>query len=141
MNTQVYEDYKYVMADTSRFYLGAKYSYRELVWCEDVPFKVKTIIERYILPEVDGDTTLESHFYFMKKEEFACRTFQQLKVKVKVSRIRTKKTLFGKPKKVYVTETMSLAELCDMSKEEKERDGIIIQEIAISKLALASFAI
>ena len=141
MKIQSYEDYKYVMADTSRFYIGAKYSYRELIFNEDVPFKAKTIFERYILPEVSGDTTLESHFYFMKKEEFACRTFQQLKVKVKVSRIRTKKSLFGKAKRVYVTETMPLFELCGMSKEAKERDGIIIQEIGISKLALASFAV
>lgn len=141
MNKQVYEDYKYVMLDTSRIYLGAKYSYEELLFNEDVPFKVKTIVERYIMPEVSGDTTLESHFYFMKKEEFACRAYQQLKVKVKISRIRTKKTLFGKTKRGYVTESMSLYELCAMDKEAKEKEGIIIQEIAINKLALASFAI
>ena len=138
---QIYEDYKYVMLDTSRVYLGAKFSYEELLFNEDVPFKVKTILERYILPEVSGDTTLESHFYFMKKEDFAARTYQQLKVRIKVSRLHTKKSLFGKKKRVYVTEMMALSDLCMLDKEAKEQDGILIQEIAISKLALASFAV
>ena len=141
MEKQVYEDYKYVMLDTSRVYLGARFSYEELLFCDDVPFKVKTILERYILPEVSGETTLESHFYFMKKEEFAARTYQQLKVRVKVSRLHTKKTLLGKKKRVYVTEMMPLTDLCAMDKAAKEKDGIIIQEIAISKIALASFAV
>ena len=77
----------------------------------------------------------------MKKEDFAARTYQQLKVRIKVSRLHTKKSLFGKKKRVYVTEMMALSDLCMLDKEAKEQDGILIQEIAISKLALASFAV
>ena len=36
-----YEDFKYVMQDTGSIFLGARYSYRELLEAEAVPFKLK----------------------------------------------------------------------------------------------------
>ena len=143
MTNQGYEDYKYVMLDTAYLYLGAKYSYGELMENEDIPFKLHTIFERYILPEMDAETTLESHFYFMDKKEFSFKTYQQLKIKVKVSKLVTKKPFLGigKPKRVYRAEVIPLAQFVEMSKAEKERDGILIQEIVISKLALMSFVV
>ena len=79
MMKQSYEDYKYVMLDTAFLYLGAKYNYGEIIENEDIPFKFRAIIEHYILPEMDAETTLESHFYFMEKKEFSYKTYQQLK--------------------------------------------------------------
>ena len=101
MMKQSYEDYKYVMLDTAFLYLGAKYNYGEIIENEDIPFKFRAIIEHYILPEMDAETTLESHFYFMDKKEFSYKTYQQLKIKVKVSRLVTKRSFFGigKPKR------------------------------------------
>lgn len=143
MTNQGYEDYKYVMLDTAYLYLGAKYSYGELMENEDIPFKLHTILERYILPEMDAETTMESHFYFMDKKEFSFKTYQQLKIKVKVSKLVTKKPFLGigKPKRVYRAEVIPLAQFVEMPKAEKERDGILIQEIVISKLALMSFVV
>ncbi len=143
MTNQGYEDYKYVMLDTAFLYLGAKYSYSELIENEDVPFKFRAILEHYILPEMDGETTLESHFYFMDKKEFSYKTYQQLKIKVKVSKLVTKKPFLGigKPKRMYRSEIIPLAKFAEMSKAEKERDGILIQEIVISKFAMMSFVV
>ena len=55
---KAYEDYKYVLQDTGTVSFGAKYSYKELIHEEDVPFKFKTIIERYLCKDLDMDTTL-----------------------------------------------------------------------------------
>jgi len=52
MAKQYYEDYKYVMMDTAFLYLGAKYSYGEIFENDEVPFKFRTIVERYIVPEI-----------------------------------------------------------------------------------------
>lgn len=142
MTKQTYEDYKYVMTDTGSLYLGAKYSYREILENQDVPFKYRSIIERYILPDLQPDTTLESHLYYMQKNAFSYRTYQQLKAKVKVSRLVDKNPFLGcigKKKRVYQTVVLSLEELAGMSKEEKERDGIFIQELIISKLCMMTF--
>lgn len=144
MGMQSYEDYKYVMTDTGCLYLGAKYSYGELMDNEDVSFKFRAILERYILTEMDAETTLESHFYFMNKKEFSYKTYQQLKVKVKVSRLVTTKPFLGfigKPRRIYQTEVIPLIKFVEMTKEEKEHAGIMIQEIIINKLAMMAFVI
>ena len=112
LQTQNYEDYKYVMTDTGNIYLGAKYSYEELLSNEDVPFKIRTIVERYILPQTERETTLESDFYYMTPDSLSWRTYRQLKVKVKCSRLVYKRKLFsgGKRVKRYVTELIGLEE-------------------------------
>lgn len=140
---QVYEDYKYVMLDTAFLYLGAKYSYQEIVENEEIPFKLRTIVERYLIPEIGGETTLESDLYYMQEKDFTYRTLMQLKAKVKVSRLVTKKGFLGlgKPKRVYETMMIPLAEFAKLSKEQKEKDGIFIQELVINKLSLMAFAV
>lgn len=143
MAKQIYEDYKYIMMDTAFMYLGAKYSYGEIFENAEIPFKFRTIVERYIVPEIGADTTLESDLYYMKPNDFTYRTYMQLKAKVKVSRLVTKKSFLGlgKAERIYETVMIPLADFAKMSKEEKERDGIFIQELVISKLALMSFAV
>ena len=138
MKIQRYEDYKYVMADTSYLYLGARYTYGELIENEDVPFKLRTIFERYIMPEVSGDTTLEKHFYQMP-QDLAFKTYKQLKIKLKISRPDEKKNLFGKVTRKYIIETIPMADYVKLSPEEKE--GIVIQEVVFGKLSLMAFAV
>lgn len=140
---QSYEDYKYVMVDTGNVYLGAKYTYGELMQNEDVPFKIRTIVERYILPQADAETSLESDFYYMKPDSLACRTFRQLKAKVKCSRLVDKRSLFakGKSKKVYVTEVIGLEQFAGIDPADKQTQGIVVQEIIINKLAMMMFTV
>lgn len=137
----VYEPYKYVMADTGNIYIGAKYTYNELLESEDVGFKMKAIITHYILKESDADNSLESEFYFMEKTSFTYKTFVQLKTKVKVQMLEEKRTLFGKKKVSYTEKVLKLDELIDINLAKKKGAGIVIEEIAISKLALMSFSV
>lgn len=143
LQRQSYEDYKYVMADVGNVYLGAKYTYGELLQNEDVPFKIRAIVERYILPETDAETTLESDFYYMTPDSFACRTYKQLRVKVKCSRIVKKKSLFsrGKSRQVYTTEQVGLEDFAAMSPADKQAQGIVVQEIIVNKLAMITFTV
>lgn len=143
LQKQSYEDYKYVMVDTGNVYLGAKYTYGELLQNEDVPFKIRAIVERYILPQSDMETTLESEFYYMTQDSFTYRTFRQLKVKLKCSRIVEKKKLFSKGKKnrCYATEVMGLDELTAMAPAQKQAQGIVVQEIVVNKLAMMVFTV
>lgn len=138
---KAYEDYKYVLQDTGTVSFGAKYSYKELIHEEDVPFKFKTIIERYLCKDLDMDTTLESHLYYMTKEGFTYECFQQLKAKVKINVLTEKKSLFGKKKKVYTTQIMSLKEFTEKDIEWKKENGVFIQELIIAKLALMTFSV
>ena len=138
MQKTLYEDYKYSLQDVSRVYVGCKYTFEELLNEEELLFKFRLIVERYILPEVDAQDTLESHLYYLTPESFAVKIYRQIKARVKVSVIEEKKSLFGKMKRQYVTRQLSVEELAAIPPAKKERQGMVIQELVMSKLALAS---
>ena len=135
------DDFKYFMQDTGTVYLGAKYSYAEILGQEMINFKYKSIIEHYILKDTDPETTLESQLYYMTSDQFSYRTYQQLRAKVKVSMLVQKRQLFGGEKTVYENKVIKLEELVDMNLAKKKQRGVVIQELAMSKLALMSFSV
>lgn len=139
--TVQYQDFKYVMQDTGNIYLGAKFTYAEIMDREDVSFKIKAVAEHYILKDTAIDTSLESHFFYMKPKEFAARTYEQLKVKVKVSELKTGKRTEEKKKAAYMDKVYKISDFLELPEEEKRQKGIIIQEISISKLALMTFSV
>lgn len=134
-------DFKYFMQDTGSLYLGAKYSYREILEDEMVTFKYKSIVEHYILKDTDTETTLESQLYYMTPEQFSYKTYKQLKARVKVSVLEKKKRIFGGPKVAYVNKILKLEELVGMNLAQKKKSGIVVQELVLSKLALMSFSV
>ncbi len=138
MKKTVYEDYKYSMQDTSKVYVGSKYTLDEILESEDMPFKFRLIVERYILPEADLQDTLETHLYYLEPKSFIVKIYKQLKAKVKVNVIEEKRSIFGS-KKQYVTKLVTVEELTAMSREEKENKGLVVQELVMSKLALMAF--
>jgi hypothetical protein len=129
------DDFKYYMQDAEKNYFGARYCYRELLNNEMVPFKFKTIIERYIKHETDEETTLESHLYYMTREESNYRVYKQLRARVRVSQFKKNKT------DVYMEKLYPIDKLVQMTPQEKEEAGMIIRELVISKLALFAFVV
>ena len=136
MQKTTYESYKYSMQDTSRIYVGSKYTIGEILEAEDILFKFRMIVERYILPEADREDTLETHLYYLEKGKFLVQTYKQMKARIKVNVIEEKKSLFGKTEKKYVTRVLNIDELTSMSAAEKEHKGMVIQELSVSKMAL-----
>lgn len=136
MQKTVYEDYKYSMQDTARVYVGSRYTFAELLESEDVLFKFRLIVDKYILPEADKEDTLETHLYYLAPDSFLVKLYGQMKARVKVNVIEEKKSFFGGKKKAYVTRQFSVEELADMTPAQKERQGLVIQELSVSKLAL-----
>ncbi len=136
MNNIVNEDdFKYYMQDIERYYFGARYNYNELLNNEMVPFKFKTIITKYIKDDIDYDTTLESHLYYLDQTKYDYRIYKQLKARVRVSQYKNPDNQSkGFKEKVYTIEQLS-----KISPEEKTRQGILIRELILSKLALFGF--
>ena len=138
MQKTVYEDFKYSMQDVSHVYVGCKYTFEELLDDEDLLFKFRLVVERYILPQSDPGDTLESHLYYLGPDSFTVKLYRRLKARVKVSVIEERKSLFGKPKKQYVSKMIGIDELVNIPPGQKERQGMVVQELSVSKLALAS---
>lgn len=134
-------EFKYIMQDTGNIYLGAKYSYEELLEEEMLAFKIKTVITHYIAKESALDNTLESDFYYLKEDTFLYQIYTQLKVKVKVSVKEVRKPLIGKEKSLFQEYIYTLKQLVEMDSGEKGMKGLVIQEIIFPKLALLSFAV
>lgn len=136
-----YQDYKYMMQDVGNLYLGAKYTYRDLIEVEEIPFKLKMLVEKHVKPTVDADTSLESHLYYMDDTTFLYQIYCQLKLKVKFNYIVTKTNIFGKKKECYKMKTLKVEEFVKLTPAEKEKQGIVIQEISMSKMALMTFSL
>lgn len=148
MQQAVYEDHKYSIQDTNRIYVGSKYTFREFLEEDEILFKLRMIIERYVLPEADPEDTLETHLYYLAPESFLVKTYKQMKARIRVSVIEEKKGLFGRRAgtqgktgaseggRRYVTRQLTIEELTAMPVQEKERRGLVVQELSVSKLAL-----
>uniref|UniRef100_UPI0040562307 hypothetical protein n=1 Tax=Acetatifactor sp. TaxID=1872090 RepID=UPI0040562307 len=139
MHKTVYEENKYSMQDTGNLYVGTKYTMEEVMNEDEIPFKFRLIVERYILPEADLEDTLETHLYYLEPKSFLVKIYGQIKAKVKINLIEEKKTLTGAKKKQYVTKMLTVEELAKMPVEEKEAKGVVVQELKMSKLALMAF--
>ena len=139
MQNSVYEDYKYTMQDAGNLYIGAKYTLGEILDNEEITFKFRMIMQRNLMQEADREDTLETHLYYLDEKGFNLQVYKQLKARVKISIIEERKSLFGKRTKAYTTRVLKIEELAAMSVAEKEAVGVIVQELAISKLALMAF--
>ena len=136
MEKKIYEDYKYSMQDTGRIYVGCRYTFGELLEAEDAAFKFRMVVERYILPKADMEDTLETHLYYLEPDSFLIKLYGQMKARVKVNELREKKGLFGGVRKEFTTRQMTVEELSKIPPAEKERRGLVIQELSVSKLGL-----
>lgn len=98
----VYENYKYSLQDTAKVYIGAKYTFAELLDQDEVAFKFRLIVERYILAEkeVDPQDTLETHLYYLKPDSFLVKIYDRIKARVKINIIEEKKGFSAEAKSV-----------------------------------------
>ncbi len=145
MQKTVYEDYKYSVQDTARIYVGCKYTFGEFLEEEEILFKLRLVMQKYILPEADLQDTLETHLYYLAPDSFLVKIYRQMKARVRVNVLETKKPFpvigggkTGEGRKRYVTRQLTVEELAAVPPEEKERQGYVIQELSVSKLALAA---
>jgi len=135
----IYEDGKYVMQDVGTLYVGTKYPFGEILENEEIPFKFRLLCERYLLPEADREDTLETHLYYLDSRSFLVKIYKQLRAKVKINVLSEKKDRQGRPLREYVTKNLTVEELTKLTPQEKEAQGMVIQELAVSKFALMAF--
>ena len=139
MQKTVYEDNKYCMQDIGTLYIGTQYTLEEIRREENIPFKFRLLLERYILPEADLEDTLETHLYYLDKKSFLVTIYKQLKAKVKINIIEERKTITGKVKKEYTTKVVPVEKLSEMTTKQNEEAGVVVAELSISKLAMMTF--
>lgn len=133
-------DFKYVMQDFGNIYIGARFTYGEMMTGEDMPFKWKAAIAHYILKDVEEDTTMENHIFFMTEQDFSYQTFRELKAKFKMSvwiPADGKKYKKGH----YESREYRIEEIVKNAELHRQMDSIIVEELHLTKLSLMSFAV
>ena len=131
-------DFKYVLQDASHVYLGGRMTFKEMMDWEDVPFKLKAIVNKYFLEqEVDADS-LAGAFKVMDKKTFTYQICKQLRIKIKAGFYTVKVNRKGEEEKIYKSKTYSLDEYLALLSEGAEP---ITEEVSLSKLALLAFSV
>lgn len=129
------------MENMSVLQIGAKYSYRELVDDIDLSYKYRCIIKQLLLQEVDADTTIESHLYYMKPQDESCRIYRQLRAKIRIYVPKVKKHPGGRTDTEFEERVLTAEELASISPEQKTLMGMMISELQLSKMGLMTFVI
>ncbi|MDE6714360.1 MAG: hypothetical protein K2K20_11555 [Lachnospiraceae bacterium] len=125
-------DFKYVLQDFSSITLGARYSYQEIMENERVPFKLQSIVERYILPHItDPSIEIGRHVLSLTKEDPCYRIYENLKLRIKYFEPREKGGFQEKRAKLE-----GFLKVAGVWKED-----YMIQEITFSNLAVLAFHI
>ena len=122
-------DYKHVVQDVTNLYIGARLTYGEMLDMDEIPFKFKIILSRYILEEMSRETTIENHIFFMKKEDVSYMIYRKLKARFRLY-------VFDEAKQSYVGRDLKIDEIVDDAYLHENMNTIFVEEIHIAKINL-----
>ncbi len=132
-------DFKYIVQDMSSIYVGARFTYGELIENEDVPHKLKEVIFRIFLKEVAEDTTPENHVFYLDKESASYRAYKKMKARFRMSVWYPAGK--GRKKSGYVNREYALEEVVGNRELAQKMDTIVVEEVKISKLGLGTILV
>jgi hypothetical protein len=131
-------DYKFVLQDTMRVYIGAKYTVREIEEDDRIPVKLIASIRKVIKLEENEDIALDTHFYNLKKEEIAYIMWKQLKISMKFQNLQPE---IKRGKEIYQSESVSFEEGLKKIQEDPNQKKWYLTEIQFAKMRLAMLGI
>lgn len=132
-------DFKYVLQDFGNYFIGARWTYGEMLTNEDMPFKWKAVVRHYLLKDVSPDTALESHIFFMDETDFAYQTLKELRVRFKMNVWMPADARRRQGR--YESREYKIEEIVRSRELHEKMDTIIVEEMRLSKLALLTFAV
>ncbi len=110
MKDTIDRSFKYAMQDTNRIYIGGRMTYEEMITWEEVPFKIKSIVNRDFLPDAKNpEWTFKDHFKTISDTSFLFQILKTLKTKVKVDYPVTKGKA-GKEQTVFKSKVCNIEE-------------------------------
>ncbi len=134
-------DFKYVLQDFSRIYIGLRMNYKELAEADDTPQRLKTAVYMYVIPEIGEDMRVCDHVLTMKPDSRAFMIFQQLKGKFKVMKPVEITDRKGNKRTEYRERICKIEELVNDEELRAQIKPEYILEYRFSKLHLASLAV
>ena len=132
-------DFKYVMHDMTNLYIGAKHTYNELLVSEEVPFKLKTLISRFITREVDGNTKIEDHIFYLKETDMSYQIYKEMKARFRLNVWKDENDGVKTPG--YKSKTYRITEILGNEELMRKKDITMVEELHVTKLGLMSVSL
>ncbi len=127
-------DFKYVIQDLSKVYIGANYTYEELQNEDDMPVKMKEAAFRVFSMETSLETTIAGHLLTIKNTDRSYFVYRQMRLKLKV-------TSLIKDKNGFNTGYYKLDEFMTHLQQKAVQGECFIEELEIKKLYLAGLSV
>ena len=127
-------DYKYVLEDFSTVYIGANYTFEEIMNHDAAPMKFKEAIVRIFLQEFDEKTTIAESLSNMTEHQRSYLLYHQFKIKIKVTQL--KKSQLG-----YESKHCELDRFMKQYQKKTVHGECFIEEVVIKKLHLFGSAV
>ncbi len=137
-----YQDFKYIMSDMTKIYLGAKQTYAEACENDYMPFKLSVIINQYFYRDISPDTTIEDHIRMLERDTMTYMTLKNLKAKVKMNIYVEKTDSKGNTTGKWLTDqTITIDQYVSEETYHLYPEHAIVQELVIPKLQLMAFSV
>lgn len=144
--------FKYAMQDTNRIYIGGRMTYGEMITWDEVPFKIKAIVNNHLLKDAgDPELTMAEHFKKIPDDSFLLQILSTLKTKVKVdipefkgraAKNKTEENVSYKAVNFKIDEYLRFIKNHEgyLTLEDGREIAPVTEEISFSKLAVLVFS-
>lgn len=134
-------DFKYILQDITHVYFGKELTYMDIMDMDETPFKFKAIINNYFARDTSKNVKMSEHIQNMSKDQFSYEVYEQLKLKIKLNILTTKKNLMGKEVAAHVYKDCTMQEFYQKYQAMVQDGKACVEEYSISKLALLAIGI
>lgn len=137
-----YQDFKYIMSDISKVYIGAEMSYGDICAHDFAPFKLIAIIRQYLYKEATPQTTIKEHVLSMTKDSFSFMTLHNLKVSLKMNIYTQMTDRHGRVKEKWmIDQIVGIDEYVGEESYHQYPEHALVTEMIIRKLPLMTFSV
>ena len=137
-----YQDFKYVMNDMTKVYLGAKQTYAQACENDYIPFKLTAIISQYFYKEISPETTIEEHMLALTADSISFMALKALRARVRMSIYTEQTDRNGKTVGKWLTDQLlTLEQYVSEETYHLYPEHAIVNELVIPKLQLMAFSL
>lgn len=130
--------YKYVLQDFTNVYIGALFTFEELIASDDCPVRFKDFVIRVICKDGDRNVTISERLLEIKENDDVYSQLQKLKLKIKVTHLLKSLDKHGNEKDTYETKELSIEDFVKDDYVHDEPGEFLIQEISFKKRHLTA---
>ena len=130
--------YKYVLQDFTNVYIGALFTFEELIASDDCPVRFKDFVIRVICKDGERNMTISERLLEIKENDEVYSQLHKLRLKIKVTHLLKSLDKHGNEKDTYETKELSIEDFVKDDYVHDEPGEFLIQEISFKKRHLTA---